>query len=139
MLEKEAMAQAKALACKIAYEDKPFPDAENEKYFLRHSIVFGSGQSMSLGGQCIRYPGVQYLVLMYRAGFGLQSLYKAADQLVKRYTLLTLTGDVNVIFREAGTIKFPHETSNVTRTQQELKGFSQMQVVCPFYFDVNRS
>lgn len=125
-LEKDAKTQVEALSVKIALEDRGFTSTENEKYFIAHSVVFGEGEEMSIGGACQRYIGIQYLSIHYRTGHGVQTIYEMADKLMTRYKHLTIVGDPSIVFRVASTVKQP----------PDAKGFAQLQVVCPFYFDI---
>lgn len=127
ILEKDAVEWAKAKSIRVALEDRPFTEAENEKRFIKHSVRFGFGEATSLGGQCFRYPGLQYLSLMYRTGNGLNSLMQFADDAVQRFSVMTLEN--LIVFGTASHIQLP----------QDAKGLAQLQIICPFYFDITRS
>lgn len=124
-LEAEAKRQPWGDELPMAFDDRPFRDAANSDVFVRHSITFGDGEPTSLGGGCLRYPGIQFLSLFYRGGHGNASIYNHASKIVNHYNFKTLG---RVVFQVASTIKLP----------QDADGFSQLQVVCPFYFDVYR-
>lgn len=112
----------------LAFDDRPLKDAGNISTFIRHSIVYGDGKATSIGNQCFRYPGVQYLSIFYKTGKGIQSILQKADEIARYFNHRTVIGSgntPNIIFQVTGTRKFP----------QDSDGFSQMQVVCPFYFD----
>ncbi len=110
----------------LALDDRPFKQTDQHMIFSRHSVVFGEGERTSVGVGWYRYPGIQYLSIFYMAGTGNNSVYKLADQMINHYTDKILTDDgVHVNFGVASTIKLP----------QDANGFSQLQVICPFYFD----
>lgn len=127
LLEKDVVAWFKTQSIRIALEDRPFTEAENEKRFVKHAVLFGSGDPISLGAKCFRFVGIQYLSIMYRPGEGLNSIYRLVDGVVQRYSPPFALAPI--IFETSSAIKRP------TRE----KGLAEMQVVCPFYFDVTRS
>lgn len=116
-------------ALPLCFDDRPLKDAGNTELFIRHSVVFGDGKSTSIGDQCYRYPGLQYLSIFYKTGKGLQTILAKAGEISRYYNNRTVMGTVpntpNIIFQVSGARKLP----------QDGDGFSQYQVVCPFYFD----
>jgi hypothetical protein len=110
-------------------EDRPLKDAANVETFIRHSIVFGRGLATSLGDECYRHVGIQYLSIFYKTGTGIQSQIEKATEIVKYYTKKIVTGTPNVVF----------EVASVNKQPRDADGYSQLQVVCPFYFDTRRS
>ncbi len=110
----------------LALTDRPFKPTDQNTVFIRHSVIFGDGERTALGVGWYRYQGIQYLSVFYQTGSGVQSLYEYTDRIVSRYTDLILIDDSSkVLFQVASTIKLP----------QDANGYSQLQVVCPFYFD----
>lgn len=110
----------------LALEDRPYKPTEQNTIFVRHSTVFGDGQRTALGTGFYRYIGMQYLAIFFLTGSGHQSLYEHADEMVAYYTDRRAPADgTTVMFQVASTIKLPADSS----------GFSQLQVICPFYFD----
>ena len=108
---------------RLTMDDRQFKEAEAVEAFVRHSVVFGAGDVISLGAECFRYPGLQYLSIFYRGGKG-NILYWEEAQKIVRYYNPPRTVD-NIVFQTAYAIKLPVDS----------KGFAQIQVVCPFYFD----
>lgn len=123
VLETLVVAKPWETELRIALEDRTFKEAEAVEAFIRHSIVFGEGDVKSLGAECFRYPGIQYLSIFYRGGKG-NMAYIAEAQKIVRYFNPPRTVDM-VVF----------ETAYMNKLPADAKGFSQVQVVCPFYFD----
>lgn len=110
----------------LALEDRPFRPTEQHTVFIRHSVVFGEGDRTALGTGWYRHHGIQYLSIFFTTGNGNASVYRYSDQIANRYTDLILTdGTSKIVFGVVSTIKLP----------QDANGYSQLQVVCPFYFD----
>lgn len=111
----------------FALDDRPFKPTEQHTIFIRHSVVFGDGENNCLGLGHYRYMGLQYVVIFYQTGRGNNTVYKKADEIVRHYSDKILPSDsVTINFRVASTLKLP----------QDVNGFSQLQVICPFYFDI---
>lgn len=111
----------------LALDDRPFKPTDQNTIFLRHSVVFGEQVRTALGTGYYRTPGLQYLAIFYQTGKGLDTVYKYADEIVAHYTdMILIEGLVKVVFEVASTIKLP----------KDANGFSQLQVLCPFYFDL---
>lgn len=122
-LEKLAAEKPWGTELRVTLDDRQFKEAEAVEAFIRHSIVFGQGDVISLGAECFRYPGLQYLSIFYRGGKG-NIAYIAEAQKIVRYFNPPRTVD-NIVFQTAYFNKLPPDP----------KGFAQIQVVCPFYFD----
>lgn len=122
LLEVTAKEQPWGEKLPITLEDRPFTDAVNTEYFVRHSIVYGEGDVTCLGGGRYRYPGIQYLSIFYRQGLGKATVEKIASAIVNYFNLKTIE---EIVFQVASTVKRPPDAD----------GFNQLQVVCPFYFD----
>lgn len=125
MMETEAQAHW-ADKYHLALEDRPFKPTDQQTIFTRHSVVFGDGESTALGTGHYRYPGIQYLSIFFQAASGNASVYEYADRIVRFYTDKILTDDgLSINFQVASTVKLP----------KDVTGYSQLQVICPFYFD----
>jgi hypothetical protein len=124
-LEKEAVAHW-AEQYPLTLDDRPFKPTDQHSIFIRHSVVFGDGERTALGTGWYRYQALQYLSIFYQTGQGNASVYRKGDEIIAHYTdKILVDGPVKVNFEVASSIKLP----------QDAKGFSQLQVICPFYFD----
>ena len=121
LLEREALEQPWGSDLPVSLEDRPFKEAGNSEIFIAHSIVYGAGDPVCLGGERFRYPGIQYLRIFHR-GDKKATIEELASKIVNYFNLRTIQ---EIVFRTASTVKRPRDAD----------GFSQLQVVCPFYFD----
>lgn len=104
-------------------------EAGNADFYIRHSIVFGLPELIGLGGDCARYMCIQYMSIFFQDGVGIASKMQIADEICTYYNMKTVTSTDNshppLMFSAPGVIQLP----------KDQKGFRQIQVNCPFYFD----
>lgn len=112
-----------ASVARIVFENTPAPNPDLIDEWIRVQVQFGDSFRMQLGDQpAYRHPGVVFIQIFLREGVGVDRGVELADGLT---TLLRdqVVGEINLQVPRVNKIPFSD------------KGWYQLQVATPFYFD----
>lgn len=98
----------------------PSPDLFNE--FLRLTVQFGTSKRMQIGGGAYRHPGLVMVQILIKEGVGVSRGVALAD-------------DVKDLFLDVVHQSINFQVPYVTKMPVAEKGWFQVQVSIPFYFD----
>lgn len=106
----------------IAWENGPTPNPGLYNEFVRFTVQFGDGQRAQIGGGLYRYQGLIMVQCFIAEGIGVSRGVARADE-------------VSALFLDQIIDGAHFNVPYVTKVPYADKGWFQVQVSCPFYFD----
>ena len=104
------------------FENMPAPSAELYDEFIRFAVLFGDSKRMQIGGGLYRYFGVCVAQIFQKEGVGVSRGATLADV-------------ISAAYRNAVADGVNYQVPYVTKVPFADKGWYQLQVTIPFYFD----
>jgi len=111
----------------LVFGNTPFREGANHTLFFRVNILFGIGQAIGLGGQCVRQPASIEFAVFTRPGVGEASAMAEADRIALYFKQISISGV---------TLKYNFQVPELRKFPTDDKGWIQFLVSCPFYYDV---
>lgn len=105
----------------IAFENTPGPSPDLFSEFMRLVVQFGTSIRTQIGGGAYRYPGLVMVQIFLKEGVGVNRGVVLADA-------------VKSLFLDAVNTGINFQVPYVTKIPAD-KGWFQVQVSIPFYFD----
>jgi Bacteriophage related domain of unknown function len=106
----------------IVFENSPSPSPDLYDDFVRLVVAFGESKRMQIGGNGYRYPGLVMVQVMCKEGVGINRGVVLADH-------------IHNLFRDVVHSGINFQVPYVTKFPFAEKGWFQVQVSIPFYFD----
>lgn len=106
----------------LVFENMPSVSPDLFDEFLRLTVQFGTSKRMQLGGGAYRHPGLVMVQIMTKEGVGSARGVAIADE-------------VSALFVDVVHEQINFQVPYVTKMAVAEKGWFQVQVSIPFYFD----
>lgn len=99
---------------------------EHVNEWMRVSMQFGESELRALGSRCYRVPGILFFQIYTRPDIGSARAHKLADTIANLFKGRAIGSDPTVNFLAPSLAKLIPERT----------GWTQAQLACPFYYDL---